>query len=435
MLHLPVMRWGQPYESLEVAEVVHFHTGEPIAKVSQANGGMIQRDLRKAAQARRLLREFPCSELIELCRQAADLFESATLPMGDGTQSPDAFVHAQSASTGLPEQMCRGNMQKSAFVLRNMAEILDALTRGLDLDILTNGFGVESRGVIVSYQAQTPVLGAVLPSNSPGVHTLWLPAIPLQIGLALKPGSSEPWTPFRIVAAFIKAGVPASAFGLYPGGHDAGPALLASCPRSMIFGSQQTVEQYHGNPKVQAHGPGFSKILLGDDLVDDWESYLDVLIESVFSNGGRSCINCSGILGVASHARNRGSDRRPAGTGHATTARRSASRAGRFHKSGHGCRRLADDRAGSGPARCHRLHVGFRRAFDRARAVCVLAADGDTLRFARAERRRERVHVSLRVGRRVSPGRHAAAHRAHPGGDRDHARCRLDRRTDGLRPH
>ena len=295
MLHLPVMRWGQPYESLEVAEVVHFHTGEPIAKVSQANGGMIQRDMRKAAQARRLLREFSCSELIEMCRQAADLFESATLPMGDGTQSPDAFVHAQSASTGLPEQMCRGNMQKSAFVLRNMAEILDALTRGLDLDILTNGFGVESRGVIVSYQAQTPVLGAVLPSNSPGVHTLWLPAIPLQIGLALKPGSSEPWTPFRIVAAFIKAGVPASAFGLYPGGHDAGPALLASCPRSMIFGSQQTVEQYHGNPKVQAHGPGFSKILLGDDLVDDWESYLDVLIESVFSNGGRSCINCSGI--------------------------------------------------------------------------------------------------------------------------------------------
>jgi hypothetical protein len=32
------------------------------------------------------------------------------------------------------------------------------------------------------------VLGLVLPSNSPGVHTLWLPVIPLQIGLVLKPG-------------------------------------------------------------------------------------------------------------------------------------------------------------------------------------------------------------------------------------------------------
>jgi acyl-CoA reductase-like NAD-dependent aldehyde dehydrogenase len=46
---------------------------------------------------------------------------------------------------------------------------------------------------------------------------------------------------------------------------------------------------------VQAHGPGFSKILIGDDVVDDWEDFLDVMVESVLSNSGRSCINCSGI--------------------------------------------------------------------------------------------------------------------------------------------
>ena len=32
MLHLPVLRWGQPYTSLDVDEVVHFATGEPIAQ-------------------------------------------------------------------------------------------------------------------------------------------------------------------------------------------------------------------------------------------------------------------------------------------------------------------------------------------------------------------------------------------------------------------
>jgi acyl-CoA reductase-like NAD-dependent aldehyde dehydrogenase len=63
----------------------------------------------------------------------------------------------------------------------------------------------------------------------------------------------------------------------------------------MIFGSAETVNRYHGNPKVQAHGPGFSKVLLGDDVVDDWEKYLDVMVESVLINGGRSCINASGI--------------------------------------------------------------------------------------------------------------------------------------------
>ncbi|MCR9295664.1 MAG: aldehyde dehydrogenase family protein, partial [bacterium] len=125
--------------------------------------------------------------------------------------------------------------------------------------------------------------------------TLWLPAIPMQIGLLLKPGSQEPWTPYRMVSAFIEAGVPAEAFALYPGGHDVGGTLLTRCPRSMVFGSAQTVEQYAGNPRVQAHGPGFSKILLGDDVVDRWEDFLDVMVESVFINSGRSCINCSGI--------------------------------------------------------------------------------------------------------------------------------------------
>ena len=65
-------------------------------------------------------------------------------------------------------------MKKNSFVLTNMDQILDALTRGLDLNILTRGYGVENRGIVVSYQAQTPALSAVLPSNSPGVHTLWM---------------------------------------------------------------------------------------------------------------------------------------------------------------------------------------------------------------------------------------------------------------------
>ena len=35
---------------------------------------------------------------------------------------------------------------------------------------------------------------------------------------------------------------------------------------------------------------------LGEDIVDHWEEYLDVLVESVFINGGRSCINASSIF-------------------------------------------------------------------------------------------------------------------------------------------
>jgi acyl-CoA reductase-like NAD-dependent aldehyde dehydrogenase len=302
MIHIPVLRWGEPYKSFDVDQVVHFATGETLAESSRANPGLVERDMRHAKRAREVLREIPIPEIIQRIKKAADLYVKAELPLGSGTQTPDQFVRMQSATTGLPEHMCRFNMEKNHFVLNQMDKILDALTRGLDLTILSRGYGVEQRGVPVSYQAQSPVLGLVLPSNSPGVHTLWLPIIPLQIGLVLKPGPQEPWTPYRMTQAFIEAGIPKEAIAIYPGLGDVGAAVLSNCQRSLIFGGTATVEQYKGNPRVQAHGPGFSKILIADDRVDNWETYLDIMVDSVLVNSGRGCINCSGIW-VSRHAR------------------------------------------------------------------------------------------------------------------------------------
>ena len=236
MITLPAIRWGQPYESLEIEEVRHFLTGEVVARLNTVGAGIIRRDARQSRKAREALRGMSPAALIECCQRAGDLFEQGTLPIGDSEQTPADFVKQTSATTGMPLAMVEANVIKNAFVLKNIDKILAALTRGLDLDILARGYGDEGRGVTVSYQAQTDVLGAVLPSNSPGVHTLWLPVIAMQIGLALKPGSQEPWTPYRVAAAMSKAGIPVEAFSIYPGpGGELGGALLASCRRSMIF--------------------------------------------------------------------------------------------------------------------------------------------------------------------------------------------------------
>jgi acyl-CoA reductase-like NAD-dependent aldehyde dehydrogenase len=295
VITIPVLRWGKPYESLDFDEVKHFITGETLAKVGQANPGLLARDMKQVHRARGALREFSCAQLIEMMKKAADLYLNGTLILGDGEQSPDDFARQQSATTGLPEHMSKANMSKNHFVLSNMDKILDALTRGLDLEILAKGYGKESRGVTVSYQAQTDALGMVLPSNSPGVHTLWLPVIPMQIGLVLKPGPQEPWTPYRMAAAFKAAGIPSEAIGIYPGGGEMGAEVVKRCDRTMIFGGRPTVDRYKGNPRVQVHGPGFTKVLLGDDVVDDWEQYIDLIADSVYLNSGRGCINCSGV--------------------------------------------------------------------------------------------------------------------------------------------
>jgi hypothetical protein len=50
--------------------------------------------------------------------------------------------------------------------------------------------------------------------------TLWLPVIPMQVGLVLKPRPQEPWTPCRMAAALFEAGVPRESISIYPGAGD-----------------------------------------------------------------------------------------------------------------------------------------------------------------------------------------------------------------------
>src|SRR6185369_492093 len=142
----------------------------------------------------------------------------------------------------------------------------------------------------------TDALGLVMPSNSPSVNSLWLPAVPLKIPIVLKPGRDEPWTPYRLMQALIAAGCPAEMFGFYPTDHEGAAEILRSCGRALVFGDKNTTAQYANNPGIQVHGPGFSKILVGEDQIERWPEHLEVMVASIAENGGRSCINASAVV-------------------------------------------------------------------------------------------------------------------------------------------
>jgi acyl-CoA reductase-like NAD-dependent aldehyde dehydrogenase len=127
------------------------------------------------------------------------------------------------------------------------------------------------------------------------VHSLWIPAFALRIPLVLKPGSAEPWTPYRIIQTLIKAGAPPAAFSFYPADHAGASEILRNCGRSLLFGDSSTTGAWAGDPRVEIHGPGYSKVIIGEDCVDEWEKYLDVMVASIADNGGRSCVNASAI--------------------------------------------------------------------------------------------------------------------------------------------
>jgi acyl-CoA reductase-like NAD-dependent aldehyde dehydrogenase len=294
MLHIPILRQGSPYKSLDVARVPHHRTRETFVEVSQANAGLIRRDLSQQEIARARLSKFSTRDLVEICARAADHFTNDSLPLGDTEQSAEDYVAQVSATTGMPYVLARRNLAKIKSMLGSMESVLNGLTRNIDWEILDRGFGSRN-GQSLSFFPRTQSLGAVLPNNSPGVHSLWIPAFALRIPLVLKPGSAEPWTPYRIIQALIKAGAPREAFSFYPADHAGASEILRNCGRSLLFGDSSTTGAWANDPRVEIHGPGYSKVIIGDDCVEDWEQYLDVMVASIADNGGRSCVNASAI--------------------------------------------------------------------------------------------------------------------------------------------
>jgi hypothetical protein len=294
MLHIPILRHGNEYKSLDIARVPHHQTRELFVEVSQANAGLIRRDLARQDTGTKALSRFSTRDLVDICARAANHFTGDPLPLGDATQSPDDYVHQVSATTGLPYVLAHRNMQKIKSMFANMESVLNGLTRNLDWTLLDRGFG-EFDGHALSFFPRTQSLAAVLPNNSPGVHSLWIPAFPLRIPLVLKPGSAEPWTPYRIIQALITAGAPREAFSFYPTDHAGAAEILRSCGRSLLFGDSSTTGAWSNDPRVEIHGPGYSKVIIGADCVDNWEQYLDVIVASIADNGGRSCVNASAV--------------------------------------------------------------------------------------------------------------------------------------------
>ncbi len=293
-LHIPSLRLGQPYRSLDTLK---FSLGEQTLEVSVANSGLIRRDLQHLSRAVERLHEYPCETLVGYCEKAAELFLHGDLPWGDGDrlQSPADYVAALSQLTGLPHTLGRLNMGKVHAAMSNIRAVLTGLTRGLPLEPFDRGF-VRRDGLDVNFFPQTNSLGVLLPSNSPGVNSLWLPALVMKVPVVLKPGREDPLTPFRIIQAMIAAGFPREAFSFYSTTHDGGDTLLFGTGRAIAFGNDTTLKKYEPYRHIQVHGSGRSKVLIGDDFIDDWARHLDVVVQSIAANGGRSCINASSLL-------------------------------------------------------------------------------------------------------------------------------------------
>jgi len=295
-MNIPILRLGHGYSSHDLVEL---DLGSETLTTHTANPGLIRRDLLQISKAKAALDAIPADTLATYCEQAAELFLHADLPCGDSVQSPQQYVESLSALTRLPHTLVRMNMGKIHAAMSQVRTIIAGLTRHMPLNIFDKGL-TRIDDLVINYYPATSSLGVSLPSNAPAVNSLWIPAPVMKIPVLLKPGREDPFTPLRIVQAMIQAGFPKEAFGYYPTTHEGGDTLLTTCGRGISFGSDATVKKYSAFPSIQVHGTGRSKILIGEDMIERWAEFLDVIVQSISANGGRSCINTSAIL-VPSH--------------------------------------------------------------------------------------------------------------------------------------
>jgi acyl-CoA reductase-like NAD-dependent aldehyde dehydrogenase len=80
-----------------------------------------------------------------------------------------------------------------------------------------------------------------------------------------------------------------------PSDHAGAGEIVRQCGRSMFFGDVAAVGAFAGDPRIELHGPGYSKVVFGEDAAGHWTDSIDLIARSIADNGGRSCVNASGV--------------------------------------------------------------------------------------------------------------------------------------------
>ena len=226
------------------------------------------------------------AEREEALRRAGDLYRSATLR----GLTPEAYVEATMAVTGLPRRVCETSLETIATATADACAIA---ALGLPKDAAWEPRASAAWEGCAQLMRRGDVLAVIAPGNGPGVHALWPQALALGYKVAVRPSEREPFTAERLIAAMAQAGL-GDHVAFLPCSHDDGAKLVEAADLSLVYGGEETVARYRGDPSVLVQGPGRSKIVVGRDCPRD--AALDLVFRSVTGLGGAACVCASAVL-------------------------------------------------------------------------------------------------------------------------------------------
>lgn len=229
----------------------------------------------------------PPDERIGMVGRAAELFATATL----GGLTPDEYAHRVSRVGGTPISVVRATATAISARLRKAHYSVEHARPTGAVHRWDDPLTRTGRAVWVR---RGNVFGVHAAGNHPGPHSLWPEALALGYRVAVRPSRREPFTPHRLVTALRAAGFGDDQVALLPTDHTTADALLRGSDLGLVYGGEEVVRKYAGDPSVLPQGPGRSKILLTREM--DWREHLDMIVDSVSGHGGTGCVNTTAVF-------------------------------------------------------------------------------------------------------------------------------------------
>ena len=264
-------------------EIVTSTSGVPVAELSIVPPLYISRTI----SAQRKARPLPVAQREAALAKAADTFATGVIAGLDF----DAYVGLASQISGLPIAVTRAGARD---VTDAVATAFDAVRPARPAGAALDWRDERTRDGSAVWARRGEVFAVHAAGNGPGVHRLWPQALALGYRVAVRPSRREPLTAHRLVNALRESGFRAEDAAYLPTDHGGADELVRSADLAMVYGGQDVVDKYAGDPRVVVNGPGRAKILITADR--DWREYLDTIVDSIANLGGMACVNTTAVL-------------------------------------------------------------------------------------------------------------------------------------------
>jgi acyl-CoA reductase-like NAD-dependent aldehyde dehydrogenase len=295
---LPLLRNGEEYLSQSRKTLIGTK-GEKLLDVSMSPEIHIQMSLpinKKAGFS--LLQDLSIDEIIDIYVDAGRIFAQDMLINNISTSLED-FAELITRSTGMPISYVNNalNMIPHVFKKRELKRILKANSPTGNLDIYDNNVGVRGN-TRFGWSPRGRNVGVALPGNHPGVSLMGALMPLFKMPTIIRASSNEPFTSFLICKSLWEAGLPPESLFHFVTDHSVVDTIVRKSDLGVIFGSEWILKAYEHNENIKTYGPGKSKILIDIENMSPTLQELsqEIAYRSISLDGGRGCINASGIV-------------------------------------------------------------------------------------------------------------------------------------------